>query len=108
MGVYHESDLALYVLLYHLCFIIICLDNIDVTVSIRASILQTIGPPSALGTLLPREMGVARGEAPREAPVPVPSESVCDGSRVPSRGPLVCRMVASFCLTSLLSTLLIF
>ena len=26
---------------------------------------------------------MARGEAPREAPVPVPGESVCDSSRVP-------------------------
>ena len=51
---------------------------------------------------------MARGEAQREAPVPVPGESVCDGSRIPSRGPLVCRMeISPFCLTSLLSTLLI-
>ena len=44
--------------------------------------------------IVPRETGVARGEAPREAPVPVPGESVCDSSRVPSRGPLVCRVMA--------------
>ena len=37
---------------------------------------------------------MTRGEATREAPVPDPGESVCDGSRVPSRGPLVCRMAA--------------
>ena len=37
---------------------------------------------------------MARGETPCEAPVPVPGESVYDGSRVPSRGPLVCTMDA--------------
>ena len=37
---------------------------------------------------------MARGEAPREAPVPVLGGSVGDGSRVPPRGPLVCRMEA--------------
>ena len=35
---------------------------------------------------------MARGEAPREALVPVPGGSVCDSSRVPSRGPLMCRV----------------
>ena len=35
-----------------------------------------------------------RREAPCEAPVPVPGKSVCDSSRVPSRGPLVCRLEA--------------
>ena len=38
--------------------------------------------------------GLARGEAPLDALVQVPGESVCDGSRVPSRCPLVCRMEA--------------
>ena len=36
----------------------------------------------------------ACGESPREAPVPVPGQSVCDSSRVPSRGPLACRVEA--------------
>ena len=37
---------------------------------------------------------MACGEAPRETQVPVSGESVCDSSRVPSRGPLVCRVEA--------------
>ena len=82
-----------YDLLYHLCLIII-IDNIGVTISIRASILQTTGPAVCSGRIVPRETGVARGEAPRETPVPVPGESVCDSSWVPSRGPLVCRVEA--------------
>ena len=44
----------------------------------------------------------ARGDAPREAPVPVPGESVCDGSRVPSPCPLVCRMEAIYFLSDLI------
>ena len=38
---------------------------------------------------------MARGEASRDAPVPVPDESVCDDSHVPSHGPLVCMMEAA-------------
>ena len=38
---------------------------------------------------------MARGEASRDAPVPVPGESVCDDSQVPSNGPLVCMMEAA-------------
>ena len=38
---------------------------------------------------------MARGEAPRETPVSVLGESVCDSSRVPSSGPLVCRVEAN-------------
>ena len=45
---------------------------------------------------------MAREEAPREAPVPVPGESVCDGSRVPSRGPLMCRTEAISFLSDLI------
>ena len=45
---------------------------------------------------------MARGEAPREAPMPVPGESVCDSSRVPSRGPLVCRVEAISVLSDLI------
>ena len=37
---------------------------------------------------------MARGEAPRETPGPVPGKSVYDSSRVPSRGSLVCRVEA--------------
>ena len=37
---------------------------------------------------------MTRGEAPRETPGPVPCKSVYDSSRVPSRGPLVCRVEA--------------
>ena len=33
---------------------------------------------------------MARGEASHDAPVPVPGESVCDDSQVPSHGSLVC------------------
>ena len=33
---------------------------------------------------------MVRGEASRDAPVPVPSEPVSDGSRLLSFGPLVC------------------
>ena len=43
-----------------------------------------VGPPLALGTNVPREAGVARGEALREAPVPVPGELVSDHSLVRS------------------------
>ena len=35
---------------------------------------------------------MARGEAPRETPGPVPCKSAYDSSRVPSRGTLVCRV----------------
>ena len=44
---------------------------------------------------VPRETGVARGEASRDAPVPVLRESVCDDSQVPSHCPLVCMMEAA-------------
>ena len=39
------------------------IDNIDVTINKRASILQTLGSPSALvpGHTVPRETGLARG-----------------------------------------------
>ena len=45
---------------------------------------------------------MVRGKAPREAPVPVPGESVCDGSRMTSRGSLVCRMEAISFLSDLI------
>ena len=61
------------------------IDNIDVTINKRASILQTLGSLSAHCS---SRDGVARGEASRGAPVPVPVESVCDDSQVPSHGPL--------------------
>ena len=54
------------------------------------------------------ETGMVRGEASHDATVPVPGKSVNDDSRVPSHDIQVCMMVAtSFCLTSLLSVLLI-
>ena len=37
---------------------------------------------------------MARGEAARETSGPVPGKSVYDSSRVPSPGPLVCRVEA--------------
>ena len=37
---------------------------------------------------------MARVEPPRETPGPVPGKSVCESSRVPSRGPVVCRVEA--------------
>ena len=43
---------------------------------------HTLGLPFALGTMFPRETGVVRREAVREALVPDPfDESVPDGSR---------------------------
>ena len=38
---------------------------------------------------------MARGEASRDAPVPVPVESVCNDPQVPSHGPFVCMMEAA-------------
>ena len=54
-----------------------------------------VGPLPALGTNVPREAGVVRGEATCDAPVPVPGESVPDGSRVLSfRSTQVCVRVS--------------
>ena len=47
------------------------------------------------GHTVPRETGVARGEASHDAPVPVPCESVCEDSQVTSHGTLVCMMEAA-------------
>ena len=45
---------------------------------------------------------MTRGEATGEALVPVPGESVCDDSRVSSRGTVVCRMEAISFLSDLI------
>ena len=109
MGVYYESDLDLHVLLYRLCFIIICLDNTDVTISIRASILQTLGPPSALGTLFLER----RGWLAEKLHVKLRCQFLAS-QYVMTRGFLPVALqcagwkLSPFCLTSLLSTLLIF
>ena len=48
---------------------------------------------------------MVRGEAPHNATVSVPDESVLDGSRILSPGPLMCRNEGTeLCLTSLLSS----
>ena len=47
---------------------------------------------------------MVRGEAPRDAPVPVPGEPVSDGSRLLSFGPLVCEAdVPCHCFETLFS-----
>ena len=56
---------------------------------------HTCGRLLALGTLFLERRGV-RGEAICDAPVPVPGESVTDGSRVRSFGPPVCVAVVPF------------
>ena len=54
------------------------------------SVAHTSGSLLARGTMFSWEAGVVRGEAICDIPVPVPGESVSDGSQVPSFGPLMC------------------
>ena len=53
----------------------------------RSTHLQTV---ACSGHSVPREAVVFRREAICDAPVPVPGESVTDGSRIRSFGPPVC------------------
>ena len=48
----------------------------------NASGSHTFGHVLALGTNVPREAGVVRGETSCDSPVSVPGEPVPDGSRV--------------------------
>ena len=55
------------------------------------SVPDIIGPLYALGTLFLEIRGVVRGEATRDAPVPVPDRPVRDGLQVLSFRPICVR-----------------
>ena len=47
---------------------------------------------------VPRQTRIARGEASRDAPLPVPGGSICEDTQVLSGGSLVCMIKRlSFC-----------